>query len=119
MNLFRTEQKAIRMRRDAELIVRQAIDAANASDTDAFLQCFEETGRVDDWGRVFVGRDAIRQWSDAEFIGMNVALDVQEVVTSCENVTIAAEVGGSGFNGLSHFAFTSPKDLIRSMTITA
>ena len=59
--------------------VAAAIDAANANDTAAFLACFIPDGVVDDWGREFRGPDEIRVWSDREFIGAHVSLDVKEV----------------------------------------
>jgi hypothetical protein len=59
--------------------VERAIAAANHGDTDAFLATFTADGVVDDWGREFVGREAIRGWSDREFIGVQVALTVTTV----------------------------------------
>ena len=100
-------------------IVTVALAAANAGDTDAFLDCFTEAGFVDDWGRRFAGREAIRTWSDAEFIGMNVSLKLTGQTTDGDTTTVAAQVGGDGFNGPSHFAFQISDDLLHSMTITA
>ena len=53
--------------------VAALLDAANAHDTDAFLGSFTAGAVVDDWGREFPGAEAIRGWSDAEFIGVQVA----------------------------------------------
>jgi uncharacterized protein (TIGR02246 family) len=97
--------------------VERSLTAANANDTEAFLASFTDDGVVDDWGREFAGRDAIREWSDREFIGMEVVLDVKEVVTSGADTTLAAEVGGNGFNGPSHFTFTVRDDRVARMTI--
>jgi hypothetical protein len=104
---------------EARSSVQRAIAAANAGDTETFLACFEATGSVDDWGRVFVGPDEIRRWSDKEFIGVNVSLDVREFVTKEDSAVVAAEVGGSGFRGTSHFTFFAPGTLVRSMEIRA
>jgi uncharacterized protein (TIGR02246 family) len=99
--------------------VQRAIDAANSGDTDGFLDCFTPDGAVDDWGRVFRGREAIRSWSDAEFIGVRVTLAPTGVTTSGDaTVTISAQVGGDGFNGPSHFTFTLSGDQISLMGIT-
>ena len=49
--------------------VARLLEAANANDTEAFLATFVAGGVVDDWGREFDGADAIRGWSDREFIG--------------------------------------------------
>ena len=99
--------------------MRDAIDAANANDTDAFLGCFTGDGAVDDWGREFKGPDAIRGWSDREFIGVQVSLDVREVSSEADQTVVAAEVGGNGFNGPSHFTFIIAGDRLQRMTIRA
>lgn len=49
--------------------VDRFVEAVNAGDTEAFLGFFPDDGVMDDWGRRFVGQDAIRGWSDKEFIG--------------------------------------------------
>jgi SnoaL-like protein len=97
--------------------VARMLAAANAHDTDAFLASFTPDGVVDDWGREFAGPDAIKGWSDREFIGVDVTLDVSELETADEQTTIAAEVGGDGFNGPSHFTFTIRDNLVSRMTI--
>jgi hypothetical protein len=96
-----------------------ALAAANSGDTEQFLGCFTEDGSVDDWGRVFRGRHAIREWSDREFIGVDVSLAVIDQSTSCDATVITAQVGGSGFNGESTFSFSTEGSAIRVMRITA
>ena len=49
--------------------VAAAREAANAGAIEDFLHTFAADGAVDDWGREFRGHEAIRAWSDAEFIG--------------------------------------------------
>jgi hypothetical protein len=68
-------------------------------------------------GRQFRGHDAIRDWSDAEFTGVDVHLDVQGVTGTRQAVTVLANVGGSGFNGPSHFRFTVDNDRVVRMEI--
>ncbi|GHH84491.1 hypothetical protein GCM10018793_48990 [Streptomyces sulfonofaciens] len=98
--------------------VRRAVDAANNGDTDAFLAAFAEDGAVNDWGREFRGHDAIRGWSDEEFIGKQVTLDITGTRADGDTVTVSAQVGGSGFNGPSDFAFIVEGDRIGLMRIT-
>ncbi len=98
--------------------VQQAVDAANAGDTDAFVAIFSTDGAVDDWGRVFTGAEAIRGWSDQEFIGKQVTLDVTGSRTDGDTTTINTEVGGNGFNGPSGFAFTLDGSQVSLMRIT-
>jgi hypothetical protein len=99
--------------------VTRLLHAANDHDTDAFLASFTEDGVVDDWGREFAGADAIRGWSDAEFIGVEVTLAVTSAATDGDVTTITAEVGGSGFNGPSTFTFAVRDDRVARMTIRA
>ena len=98
--------------------VARLLDSANANDADAFLAGFVDEGVVDDWGREFVGQAAIRAWSDAEFIGRQVTLSIVDVVLEDgETTVIAADVGGNGFNGLSHFGFTTSGNKVARMRI--
>ncbi len=107
------------MPNDLPLAVTTAVDAANSGDTDRFLDCFSAGGSVNDWGRIFTGREAIRHWSDQEFIGVKVSLDVRDSSRAAGDTVITAQVGGSGFNGPSHFTFTVRDGLILTMKITA
>jgi hypothetical protein len=98
--------------------VAAALEAANAHAVEDFLAAFAEDGAVDDWGRVFRGHDAIRAWSDAEFIGKQVRLDVTGCRTDGDTTTVSTQVGGNGYNGPSDFAFTVSGDLVSLMKIT-
>jgi hypothetical protein len=99
--------------------VQAVLDAANAGDLDAFLGAFTADGVVDDWGREFHGNARIAEWSDAEFIGVQVSLQVTGVSERDGEVVVAAQVGGAGFNGPSHFAFRVEGDRVSRMTIRA
>jgi hypothetical protein len=104
---------------DLSAPVAALIDAANANDTQAFLRSLTADAIVDDWGREFRGHEAIRVWSDREFIGVAVSLDVTDVERQGDETTITATVGGSGFNGPSHFTFRVSGDRVARMTIRA
>lgn len=106
------------MTTDLPTPVRTAIDAVNGGDTDAFVSGFDADGVVDDWGREFGGHEAIRSWSDAELIGKNATLDVDDVTVDEERVVVHAQVGGDGFNGPSTFTFLTAGGRILRMTIT-
>jgi hypothetical protein len=99
--------------------VARALAAANANDTKAFLACFTPDGVVDDWGREFRGPDEIRAWSDREFIGAHVSLEVTSVEQRAGATVVTATVGGEGFNGPSHFTFAVDRDRLTRMTIRA
>ena len=99
--------------------VAAVLDAANANDTEAFLGSLTADAVVDDWGREFRGPDAIRGWSDSEFIGVAVTLEVTDVERRDDETTVTATVGGDGFNGPSHFTFRVSGDRVTRMTIRA
>ena len=99
--------------------VRTLVDAANAGDTTAFLAGFTPDGVVDDWGREFRGAADIEGWSDAEFIGVEVSLEVEEVELDGPRTIVAATVGGNGFNGPSTFTFVTVGGHVSRMTIRA
>ena len=104
---------------DVPAPVQTALDAANGGDTEAFLDAFVDgEGAVDDWGRVFRGRDRIREWSDAEFIGQQGSLDVTGVRSEDAATVVSAQVGGDGFNGPSDLAFEISGDKVALMRIT-
>lgn len=99
--------------------VERLLRAANANDTDAFLATFTDNAVVDDWGREFAGRAAIRGWSDREFIGQHVSLKITQITYEGETTEVTADVGGDGFNGPSHFSFQLDGDQVARMTIRA
>lgn len=98
--------------------VERAISAVNRGDTSGFLDAFTDSGVVNDWGREFRGREAIKGWSDKEFIGADARLTVDRVQPEGDTVTVTAQVKSSGFNGPSDFAFTLDGDKVREMRIT-
>ena len=107
------------MTQQVDPAVQALLDAANAGDLDAFLAGFTPDGVVDDWGREFHGNARIAEWSDAEFIGVQVSLRVTEASERDGEVVVAAQVGGNGFNGPSHFTFRVEGDRVSRMTIRA
>ena len=99
--------------------VRAVFDATNAGDTPAFLEAFAPDGVVDDWGREFHGREAIRSWSEGENIGVGSTFQVTAVEERQGEWVVTATVGGGGFNGPSHFTFQVAGDHVSRMTIRA
>ncbi|GGR51316.1 ketosteroid isomerase-like protein [Nocardioides luteus] len=93
------------------------IEAVNRHDEPAFLDAFTEGGAVDDWGRVFTGRDQIKAWSDNEFIGANGTLTVEEVRTENGTITVVGDWRSTHANGRSKFDFDVEGDKITRMTI--
>lgn len=97
--------------------VASFIESVNAHDEQAFLEAFTTDGAVDDWGRIFTGRDAIKKWSDKEFIGSRGVLSVEEVEVSSSTVTVVGDWRSNHANGRSEFTFDIDGDRLTKMTI--
>ena len=97
--------------------VASFVDAVNRHDEAGFLDAFTADGFVDDWGRTFPTRDAIKAWSDKEFIGARGTLTPTEVVVDGDTVTVTGDWASNHANGLSSFTFRTVGDKIASMTI--
>ncbi|WP_105565351.1 nuclear transport factor 2 family protein [Microbacterium halophytorum] len=97
--------------------VASFIDAVNRHDEAAFLDAFAPGGSVDDWGRVFAGRDEIKAWSDDEFIGAHGTLSVEEVEAADGVVTVVGDWRSTHANGRSEFVFDVDGDRLSRMTI--
>lgn len=93
------------------------IEAVNRHDESAFLDAFTEGGAVDDWGRVFTGREQIKGWSDNEFIGAHGTLAVEEVEAADDTVTVVGDWRSTHANGRSKFVFDVDGDRLTRMTI--
>lgn len=94
------------------------VGVINRQDSEAFLGAFSADGFVDDWGRVFTGRQEIAAWSDREFIGSRGTLTPQEVTTDADGVvTVVGDWRSTHANGLSSFAFAVEGGRIASLTI--
>lgn len=93
------------------------IAAVNAGDEQGFLNAFTDTGFVDDWGRVFPDRAAIKKWSDREFLGAKGVLTPEKVTVDGSTVVVIGDWRSTHANGLSEFTFAVDGDKIASMTI--
>ncbi|GAA4753937.1 nuclear transport factor 2 family protein [Gordonia alkaliphila] len=92
------------------------VETVNKHD-DAFLDFFTDDGFVDDWGRIFTGRDAIQDWSDKEFIGAKGTMTVTQVDTDGDDIVVIADWRSSWANGLSRFTFRPAGDKFAAMII--
>lgn len=99
--------------------VNTFIATVNENNTSAFISLFQPDGVVNDWGTRYVGQDKIRTWSDREFLGAKVTLNVTRVSHNGSEFSIDAIVGGSGFKGPSKFVLVLDGQKIREMRITA
>ncbi|APX33544.1 polyketide cyclase [Brachybacterium sp. P6-10-X1] len=93
------------------------VEAVNRHDEQAFLDAFTGDGVVDDWGRVFPDRDAIKTWSDTEFLGARGVLTPEEVAVDGNRITVIGDWRSNHANGRSSFTFDIDGGRIARMTI--
>lgn len=99
-------------------LIERFVKTVNGGDTTSFLDFFPKDGAVDDWGRRFVGHDAIRGWSDREFIGAKGHMTVTGAEEKGNTVSITADWKSNYFTGPSRFVFVLKGDKIQEMCIT-
>jgi hypothetical protein len=88
----------------APIAVDGMISATNAGDSEQFLAASARDAVLNDWGRVFEGRDRIAAWNAAENIGVNSKITVT-AVTRVEggHVSLGVNVSGDGYTGPGTF----------------
>jgi uncharacterized protein (TIGR02246 family) len=69
--------------------------AINDHDAKAFLALFADDAVVDDVGRKFGSRDAIRNWSDREIFDAAVTVEVINVADRDGETTVTTKVDGN------------------------
>src|SRR5690625_7952930 len=92
-------------------------EAVNRHDEAAFLDAFTSNGTVDDWGRVFTGRDEIKRWSEKEFIGSRGTLAVEELDLAGVTSTVVGDWRSHYAKRRSKFDFGLHGDKLTNMTI--
>lgn len=100
-------------------ILDRFVHAINDGDTEAFLDLFMPDGVVEDWGRRFAGREAIRRWSDKELIGAKGTLTITSEPEQQGATTIfMTDWKSQFFSGAGRFAITRAADRIRLLKIS-
>jgi ketosteroid isomerase-like protein len=102
---------------EARDALEQMVDATNDADTEAFLECFADDAVIDDWGRRFVGREAIASWNSRENIGTKSHIELGNVVPDTAMFTVTVAVSGGGYNGGGTFAVEASDGLITQLRI--
>lgn len=93
-------------------------DWTNAGDIDGVLALFPADGVVEDWGRRFVGHQAIRGWSDKELIGAKGHLEITAIVgTSAAGVVVETDWKSNFYSGAGRMIFRLEGPMIRQLTI--
>ncbi len=71
------------------------IRTSNGNDPTEFITLFAEDAVVDDAGRIFQGREAIREWAAGDIFAAKVTFDVLEVDGDESDATITAKINGT------------------------
>lgn len=111
--------KTIAAKQQLPIPVQQQIEAVNAGDVERWLSLFSTQAIVNDWGRVFQGRDKIRAWSDKEFIGAKGQLKILNILTEGNKTIVDASWKSNFYSGDSRFIFTTHANKITEMRITS
>lgn len=103
----------------APTALQRFIDTTNAGDTDAFLDVFTDDASLDDWGRVFHGRDGIADWNRTDNIGKSSHFELVEVAPGpdADSVVATLTVSGEGYNGTGPITFWYAGDRLTRVAI--
>jgi len=71
------------------------VQSVNAHDPETFIGLFADDAIVNDAGREFRGRPAIKSWSDREVFGANVTLEVLDQTDRDDESSITTQVDGT------------------------
>lgn len=74
--------------------VETHFQATNAGDPAAFLSIFEEDAVVIDAGKEYHGVQAIKEWSDHDYFGVHLRLEVINVVQDIREIVVTAKCDG-------------------------
>ena len=97
--------------------IQRMIEATNAGDSEAFVECFTDDAYLSDWGREFHGHDGARSWDRTDNIGKHAHFEATGSRRDGEDDVVTLVVTGGGFNGTSDIRFTIRDDLIARMVI--
>jgi hypothetical protein len=97
--------------------VASFLAAVAAHDRTAFDRFFTADPTVDDWGKVMSGLEAVKSWSDTEFIGSEPSLVITAVSVADGSVSVVCDWTSNHANGPSNFRFGLDGDRISTMTI--
>ena len=93
------------------------VQPVNQGDSQAFLAFFPKDGVVIDSGWRFAGHDAVRRWSDREFIGAHGRMTVKSVEQNKNVVTVRADWKSNFYTGPARFKFVLDGEQVRELRI--
>ncbi|GGA24237.1 nuclear transport factor 2 family protein [Paenibacillus physcomitrellae] len=75
-------------------IIKDFMSAANKPDPEAYVACFSEEALVVDEGQDWLGKAAIKQWSDKHHFEPNVTLEPRSFTQHGENIAVLCKIDG-------------------------
>ncbi|MCU1411737.1 MAG: nuclear transport factor 2 family protein [Rhodoglobus sp.] len=99
--------------------IARMIEATNAGDSAAFVECFTDDAYLEDWGRGFHGHDGVARWDQSDNIGRRAHFEATGVTGDEADQVVTLVVTGGGFNGTSDIAFRIRDGLIARLIISA
>ncbi len=98
--------------------ILDVFESINAEDRAGFIADFSEDAVVDDWGREFVGLDAIASWNDNENIARATRISVTGYRETEGAHFVFTRVSGHGYHGEGTMRFLLDGPLIARLDIT-
>jgi len=99
-------------------LIHRFVKSVNRGDADGFLSFFPHDGVVDDSGERYMGLDAIRRWSDREFIGAKGKMTVKAVQQNENSISLTADWVSNYYSGPSRFVFVLDGERVRELRIS-
>ena len=99
--------------------IQAFVDTTNLGDAEGFLDLFTADATLDDWGRIFTGRDEIARWNRTDNIGRQARFEplAVEPGPAAGTYVVTLRVTGGGFNGTSPITFRLRDDRIAVVVI--
>jgi len=97
--------------------VDRFVQAVNQGDPQTFLSFFPKDGVVIDSGWRFAGHDAVRRWSDRDFISAHGRMTVRKVEQKKNVVTVRADWKSNFYTGPARFEFVLDGEQVRQLRI--
>lgn len=105
---------------DIPAAIRAFVDATNSGDSEAFAAAFTGDAYLNDWGREYRGRDAVREWNRTDNIGVQTHFELIAIGPGPDpdSYVVTLTVTGNGYNGAGAMTFHLRNGLIASLRIS-
>lgn len=101
-------------------ILQDFLKAQELFDSTTFASCFSEQASVFDEGKIYIGKDEIREWNQNSNNEFKTLFEVKDFLTKDDTILLKINITGS-FDGspvLLKFYFRIEDNLIAALTIT-